>query len=328
MSLLQPVDRLVVDIALDNLSDNYSSKPAHVSSEFNNVMAAGAQELSGHTLCCAQLGLALVLTASIGQRHVKLLFDAGPEGALFLRNCQNLGVSLGDVETIAVSHGHWDHMGALVDVLDHITRYNQGRAVPCHVNPGMFLERGALLTNGQVAPFQNVPSPETLTAHGAQVINSGEARLLGEECFYLSGEIPRVSSFEKGRPDHLCRRDAAQPWEPDPLIMDERFLAVHVRGKGLLVFSSCSHAGIINVLLHTRTTFPDVPLYGVLGGLHLAGAAMERLIPDTMAQLPQFGLQQIMPAHCTGWRALWALLNTFGESRVTPCAVGSRFTFV
>jgi len=33
------------------------------------------------------------------------------------------------------------------------------------------------------------------------------------------------------------------------------------------------------------------------------------------------------PAHCTGWRALWALLNTFGESVVTPCAVGSRFTF-
>ena len=73
--------------------------------------------------------------------------------------------------------------------------------------------------------------------------------------------------------------------------------------------------------------FPDVPLYGVLGGLHLAGAAMERLIPDTMAHLKQFELQQIMPAHCTGWRALHALLNEFGEAMVTPSAVGSRFTF-
>jgi 7,8-dihydropterin-6-yl-methyl-4-(beta-D-ribofuranosyl)aminobenzene 5'-phosphate synthase len=43
--------------------------------------------------------------------------------------------------------------------------------------------------------------------------------------------------------------------------------------------------------------------------------------------LKQFALQQIMPAHCTGWRALWALLNTFGASVVTPSAVGSRFTF-
>ena len=70
-----------------------------------------------------------------------------------------------------------------------------------------------------------------------------------------------------------------------------------------------------------------MPLYGMLEGLHLAGAAMERLIPDTMAHLQQFALPQIMPAHCTGRRALWALLNTLGESVVTPCTVGSRFMF-
>jgi 7,8-dihydropterin-6-yl-methyl-4-(beta-D-ribofuranosyl)aminobenzene 5'-phosphate synthase len=327
MQQLQAVDTLVVDIAIDNLSDSYSSKPPHVSPEFNNIIAAGAQEISGLTLCCAQLGLALVLTARVGTRHYKLLFDAGPEGALFLRNCRNLGVSLADVEAIAVSHGHWDHMGALPEALDHITRYNQGRLVPCYVNPGMFLERGAQLTSGQVAPFQPVPSPAALAAHGAQVVNNGAARLLLADCFYLSGEIPRVSHFEKGRPDHLCRPSAETSWEPDPLIMDERYIAVHVQGKGLLVFSACSHAGIINVLLHARQVFPDIPLYGVLGGLHLSGAAMERLIPDTVAHLQQFGLLQIMPAHCTGWRALMALLQAFGESVITPCAVGSRFTF-
>src|SRR6267378_3366529 len=119
MQYLRPVDRLVVDVALDNLSDNYSSKPHHVSPEFNNVMAAGAKEISGSTLCWAQLGLALVLTAYVDQRPYKLLFDAGPEEFL-LRNCQNLGVSLVDVEAIAISHGHWDHMGALLDALDHI----------------------------------------------------------------------------------------------------------------------------------------------------------------------------------------------------------------
>jgi 7,8-dihydropterin-6-yl-methyl-4-(beta-D-ribofuranosyl)aminobenzene 5'-phosphate synthase len=327
MTQLRPVDRLIVDVAIDNLSDNYSSKPSHISPEFNNVMAAGAREISGTTLCCAQLGLALVLTVYVGtERHV-LLFDAGPEGALFLRNCRNLGVPLADVEAIAVSHGHWDHMGALVEALDHITRHNHGRRVPCHVNPGMFLERAATLTTGEIAPFQRVPSPETLMSHGAQLINSGEPRWLAGDCFYLSGKIPRVSSFEKGRPDHLCRRSAADAWQPDPLILDERYLAVHVRGKGVIVFSACSHAGIINVLLNAREMFEGIPLYGVFGGLHLSGVAMERLIPDSVAQLQQFGLRQIMPAHCTGWRAVHALLNAFGESVVTPSAVGSRWTF-
>jgi 7,8-dihydropterin-6-yl-methyl-4-(beta-D-ribofuranosyl)aminobenzene 5'-phosphate synthase len=327
MQHLRAVDRLVVDVALDNLTDSYSSKPSSVSPEFNNVMAAGAKELSGATLCCAQLGLALVLTGFVGPQSHKLLFDAGPEGPLFLRNCSNLGVSLADVQAIAVSHGHWDHMGALLDTLDHVTRHHRGRPVPCYVNPGMFLERGARLTTGEVAPFQAVPSPGELTAHGAEVIDTGSPRLLLEDCFYLSGEIPRVSSFEKGRPDHLCRRAVDRPWEPDPLILDERYVAVRVRDKGLVVFTPCSHAGIVNVLLDARRTFPDVPLYGVLGGLHLAGAAMERLIPETMAHLREFPLRQIAPAHCTGWRALWALLQTFGESIVTPSAVGSRFTF-
>jgi 7,8-dihydropterin-6-yl-methyl-4-(beta-D-ribofuranosyl)aminobenzene 5'-phosphate synthase len=324
---LQPVDQLVVDTALDGASDSYSSKPSHVSPEMKNVMAAGATEISGQTLCCAQLGLALVLTVTLGKHRRKLLFDAGPEGPIFLRNCKNLGVSLADVEAIAVSHGHWDHMGAMLDTLDHVSRQNKGRQVPCHVNPGMFLERGARLSSGEVAPFQKVAGPAELAAHGADVVNNGDSQLLVDECFYLSGEIPRVSSFEKGRPDHLCRRAPDQPWEPDPLIMDERYLAVHVRNKGLVVFSSCSHAGVVNVLLHAREAFADVPLYGVFGGFHLVGQAMERIIPDTVSNLQQFGLREIMPAHCTGWRAVFALMRAFGESVVTPSAVGSRVTF-
>jgi 7,8-dihydropterin-6-yl-methyl-4-(beta-D-ribofuranosyl)aminobenzene 5'-phosphate synthase len=317
----------LVDIAVDNLTDSYSTRPAHVSPEFANVVEAGAEELSGTTLCCAQLGLALVLTARRGSRRRTLLFDAGPEGPLFLRNCRNLGVALGDVEAVAISHGHWDHMGGLLDALTAIAPSAAGRSVPCHVNPGMFAERGVRLTNGRMVRVQNVPSPEALARHGAEIVNSSEARLLLDDCFYLSGEIPRVTPFEKGRPDHFCRASSERPWEADPLIMDERFLAVHVRDKGLLVFSSCSHAGVVNVLLHAREVFPDLPLYGVLGGLHLSGAGPERVIAETVEHLKPFALRQIMPAHCTGWRALYALLREFGESVITPCAVGSRFAF-
>ena len=42
--------------------------------------------------------------------------------------------------------------------------------------------------------------------------------------------------------------DDAGEWHDDPLIMDERYLAVHVKGRGPVVFSACSHAGIINVM--------------------------------------------------------------------------------
>jgi 7,8-dihydropterin-6-yl-methyl-4-(beta-D-ribofuranosyl)aminobenzene 5'-phosphate synthase len=324
MPNLRALDTLQIDVLIDNLSDSYSSKPAHVSPEFNNVIAAGAREISGATLCCAQLGLSLMLTARVGSARHKLLFDAGPEGSIFLRNCRNLGVKLDDVETVAISHGHWDHMGALTAALDEITR--SGRTVPCHLNPGMFLERAARLSDGGVAPFEIVPSPDVLASHGAEVVSSFEARTLLDDCFFLSGEIPRITAFEKGRQDHLCRDDAQSQWRPDPLLMDERYLAVNLRGKGLLVFSSCSHAGVVNVLLDARETFKGTPIYGVFGGLHLVGS-LEKIIPDTVENLEQFNLKQIVPAHCTGFRALHALLNAFGESIVVPSDVGSRYQF-
>jgi 7,8-dihydropterin-6-yl-methyl-4-(beta-D-ribofuranosyl)aminobenzene 5'-phosphate synthase len=135
---LRAVDELVIDVLVDNLSDSYSSKPHHVSPEFNNVIAAGAEEISGATLCCAELGLSVMLTVKAGARRHKLLFDAGPEGSVLLRNSRNLGVRLDDVEAVAISHGHWDHMGGLLDAARAIT--HDHKRVPCHVNPGMFCD--------------------------------------------------------------------------------------------------------------------------------------------------------------------------------------------
>lgn len=196
MSQLLALDNLDIDVLLDNLTDSYSSKPANVIPEFQNVLSSGHDHLSGTTLCCAQLGLSLMLTGYAGGQKHKLLFDAGPEGAITIRNCENLGVTLKDVEAIAISHGHWDHMGALLPVIDAIC--SEGRQkVPCHVNPGMFLERGARLADGRVAPFENVPTPEQMSDHGADVINEENERFLLDNFFYLSDEIPRVSSFKK-----------------------------------------------------------------------------------------------------------------------------------
>lgn len=136
-----------------------------------------------------------------------------------------------------------------------------------------------------------------------------------------------MTAYEKGLPNHMRRTEDGIGWEPDPLILDERFLAVHVRDKGLVVFSACSHAGVINVLTQARKVFPDLPLFVVMGGLHLSGPGPEKIIPDTVKDLAGFGLRWIIPCHCTGWRAVTALVNAYGAEKVVPGAVGKRFTF-
>jgi 7,8-dihydropterin-6-yl-methyl-4-(beta-D-ribofuranosyl)aminobenzene 5'-phosphate synthase len=214
-------------------------------SEFSNVVLAGAKVISGEALLCANLGFGLRLVSQAENVQRIMLFDTGPEGAIFIRNCANLGIRLGEVECIAVSHGHWDHMAALPQAVEAIAK--AGGQVTVHVNPGMFNERAIRLKSGMVIPVANVPRPPDLERCGAQVVNNPDARLLLDGHFYYSGEIPRVTSFEKGRVDHLSRTSPTGPWEPDPLLMDERMLAVHVRNLGLIVFSACSHAGIVNV---------------------------------------------------------------------------------
>jgi 7,8-dihydropterin-6-yl-methyl-4-(beta-D-ribofuranosyl)aminobenzene 5'-phosphate synthase len=102
-------------------------------------------------------------------------------------------------------------------------------------------------------------------------------------------------------------------------------LVVHVRDLGLIVFSACSHAGIVNVCIHTRNLFPDIPIYCVMGGLHLGGV-MERIIPDTVEGLRPFRINHIITGHCTGWRALHALADAFGDA-VSQSAVGTKYTF-
>jgi 7,8-dihydropterin-6-yl-methyl-4-(beta-D-ribofuranosyl)aminobenzene 5'-phosphate synthase len=320
---LVPIDSLNVDVLTDDVSDSYVSKTLFAVSEFANVVRAGAKMISGETLLCANLGYGLRLVSHAGGVRHTMLFDTGTEGSIFIRNCANLGIRLGEVEAIAVSHGHWDHMAALPHAVDAIVK--DGGRVTVHVNPEMFNDRAVRLKSGKVVPVANVPRPAELEQRGAQVVNDLEPRLLLDSHFYLSGEIPRVTAFEKGRVDHLCRRRPDGPWEPDPLLMDERMLVAHVRDLGLIVFSACSHAGIVNVCTHARSLFPDIPIYCVMGGLHLGGV-MERIIPDTVDGLRPFRINQIITGHCTGWRALHALADAFGDA-VSQSAVGTKYTF-
>jgi 7,8-dihydropterin-6-yl-methyl-4-(beta-D-ribofuranosyl)aminobenzene 5'-phosphate synthase len=320
---LEPLDSLAVDVLTDDVSDAYVSKTLFAVSEFSNIVLGGAKVISGETLLCVNLGFGLRLVSTVGGVRHTVLFDTGPNGAIFIRNCANLGLQLGEIECIAVTHGHWDYMAALPAAIDAIVK--QGGKVTVHVNPGMFNERAIKLKGGTIVPVANVPLPSEMEALGATVANNPGERLLLDGHFYYSGEIPRVSAFEKGRVDHLSRTGPDAAGEPDRFLMDERMLVAHVRHLGLIVFSACSHAGIVNVCTEARRLFPDLPIHCVIGGLHLGGV-MERLIPDTVEGLRRFAIRHIIAGHCTGWRALHALANAFGDA-VSQSAVGTTYTF-
>lgn len=324
---LMPVDALEVSVLVDNVVDPLSTVPKDVTGEQAVLQAKGLMVSSGHVRCCANHGLSLVITARVGSAIQILLFDAGPEAYTLARNGDRLRTLFGEVGAIVLSHGHWDHGGGLPEALRLVISGNGGNPVPFHVNEGMFVTRGMRRPNGVVIPAERVMNPVDLERRGAAIVSSPDARVIMQQMFYVSGEIPRVTTYERGLPSHVKLAQDGVNWDPDPLILDERYVAAHVKDKGIVVFTACSHAGVINVLKDAHNVFGDVPLYAVMGGFHLAGPEVEAIIPDTVRDFGEFRLKRIVPCHCTGWRAVHALAKVYDEDVLVPAAVGRQFVF-
>ena len=179
MSDLGTVDQVEILVLVDNVTDNLSSTPVFVETEIAALgrRRRGAWVLAGDCLCCAAHGLACLVTVTKAGKRRTLLFDAGPEDRTFEQNVSRLGADLGAVEAMVLSHGHWDHGGAMLRALQVVRDRNGGLEVPYYAHPDMFRARAAKLPDGSMRPMQDVPSVEALTAYGARVINYDGAGL-------------------------------------------------------------------------------------------------------------------------------------------------------
>jgi 7,8-dihydropterin-6-yl-methyl-4-(beta-D-ribofuranosyl)aminobenzene 5'-phosphate synthase len=324
---LLTAERIEVLVLVDNVTDTLSSAPAFVTREWPRLRRFGMRLLAGGALCCANHGLALVISAQGLDGHARtVLFDGGPVDYAVERNGTRLGVRFAEIEAVVLSHGHWDHAGGIPQALAMIRAANGDRAIPLHLHPGMFGEIGMRAPDGGVLPAAGIPPPQEWETMGAIPVVSREAATVAGDLFWISGEIPRRTAYENGLPAQVRRAGPDEAWRPDPLVMDERALVVRVKDRGLIVFSACSHAGIVNVLQHVRESFPGETIHTAMGGFHLSGET-EAAIPETVRDLVQFGLTHIVPAHCTGWRAVNALERAFGEAVVVPAAVGKVLAF-
>jgi 7,8-dihydropterin-6-yl-methyl-4-(beta-D-ribofuranosyl)aminobenzene 5'-phosphate synthase len=175
------------------------------------------------------------------------------------------------------------------------------------------------------------PSLDALASAGARVEQHGDDHLLADGLFLGSGAIERTTAYEAGLVGHHSFRFGAGAAGEDlvvadPLIMDERFIAAEVRGRGVTVLSACSHAGIVNACLGATARYPGSPIDVVLGGYHLAGGPMEPRIGPTVDDLDALIRPRIVaPGHCTGWRAKAALADRFAPGRYGPSVVGTTY---
>ena len=97
-------------------------------------------------------------------------------------------------------------------------------------------------------------------------------------------------------------------------------------GKGLVVVSGCSHAGAVNVLHNARRLTGRDRIVGFVGGFHLTGAVFEPIIEPTVAAFAEFGVERLVPGHCTGWKGTHRLAQAMPDASVQP-SVGTTVRF-
>jgi 7,8-dihydropterin-6-yl-methyl-4-(beta-D-ribofuranosyl)aminobenzene 5'-phosphate synthase len=133
-----------------------------------------------------------------------------------------------------------------------------------------------------------------------------------------------MTDFEKGFPLQMARADDA--WEPDTWVWDDQALVCHLKSKGLVILSSCSHAGAINIIRHAQRMTGVEHIHAFVGGLHLSGEIIESILQRTVNELAQINPDIIVPGHCTGWKATHELARQLPQAYVQT-SVGTRLYF-
>ncbi len=237
-----------------------------------------------------------------------VLFDTGQSDLLF-HNAKIMGIELGGVMKVALSHGHYDHTGGLLEVLRHAPE----AAVCAH--PALFGRKfyrekdGAWRKTG--IPFSQKEVEESCCS--LRLESSPQEIAPG---IFLTGEIPREADLEEPASHFFAAEDDEK--KPDPLLDDQALVAD--TPAGLVVILGCAHGGVVNTLHHVRRLFPRRQIALVAGGTHLFDAPAER-IRQTVDALRKLGVGRVVAGHCTGWKACCLLSEALADSFL-PLEVG------
>ncbi|MEI4983646.1 MBL fold metallo-hydrolase [Aeromonas caviae] len=238
--------------------------------------------------CLPEKGLSLLLECD----GLKVLFDSG-RGRALRHNAEVMGVDLGSLTHVVLSHGHYDHVGGI----GSLPVYSD--PIPLIACPDVFNERGyflpLLLRRYNLYRLSGDLDPRQLATRGLLPHCSAEPVWLSERLVFLGSILRR----EQAKPSLLGYMVRGGRVEKD-LISDDSAL-VYKSEQGLIVFIGCGHAGAENIIARAKEVCGDERIHAVIGGLHLKFSGPERAVA-LGAYLQEEAVERLFACHCSGSR--------------------------
>ena len=332
------VDRLVMTNVVDNVYDIFAR-----GGNIGDLNVQRTPLRPGQTSLLAEHGLAYHLESVRGGERREILLDFALTQGNLLNNYAALRVEPTKADAFILSHGHADHYGALPE----LARLTQGT-----LKPGLTLYAGGedtfcqrVVATGDGGRIdQGRLDRAALEARGIRVVLAKQPVVVSGHAF-VSGQIPRVTDFEKppaaarlvaGSSDSACAASLHFPpgalqveVKPGELIPDnfqgEIATAYDVKDRGLVIITSCGHAGVINSVRHIQKLTGIDHVHAVVGGFHLAPAP-DAIVTRTVEALKTLDPDYILPMHCTGWNTITAIQHLMPSKLVMP-STGTRVIF-
>ncbi len=221
----------------------------------------------------------------------KLLFDTG-QSDMFLRNAAAMNLSLTDINTVILSHGHFDHGDGLFNL--------SGGRLLCH--PGCFVKRYRKRDNSYIGLKNTKDEIESKFR-----LESTFVPYKITESIIFMGEIPRLTNFESRTTPFIF-----EDGKPDFVADDSAIVLILT--EGLFVVTGCGHAGVVNILEYAMKITGIKCLSGIMGGFHLKYDDLQTR--ETIRYLKKLKVRYIFPSHCTDMPALSAFYQNFGTSLI------------
>lgn len=319
---LRPVDAASVTVLVDNFTD-ILLPPQGVAKRTpprpNGPRVTAPLFAEGNTMAMprAEHGFSALVTITMGEQVHRILFDTGvtPDG--MIENMRLFELSPRDVEALVLSHGHWDHTAGLNGLVRELGTVN----MPVTIHPNFWARRRLAFPGGEPLEIPST-SKGALRGAGFEIVEERQPSFLLDGALLVTGEVDRTTPFERGMPPaHQALKDGQ--WEHDPLVLDDQALLWQVRDRGLVILTGCGHSGIVNIVRYARKLTGIDCVYAIIGGFHLGGPFFEPIIEPTVDALAAFEAEAVVPAHCTGWRAIHRLAARIPDAFI-QCSVGTR----